>query len=215
MEWLEEQAVLKDLGPPDRPVVFTTDFGLADPYAGVMKGVVLGINPRATIVDLTHQIQPQNVRQAAFALGNSYRFFPAEAIHVVVVDPGVGTSRRAVLLVTPRGRFLAPDNGVLSHVLRDCLDHPPERAGRVGVPSGLAAYSLTNSQYWLHPVSHTFHGRDIFAPVAAHLSLGVPPEDLGDRVQDLAWLPAPAPVYEGHRVQGEVIDVDYVGSLRT
>ena len=213
MARLDERAVPNAHGPAGRPIVFTTDFGLSDPYAGVMKGVVLGINPRATMVDLTHQIQPQNVRQAAFVLGTSYRFFPAEAIHVVVVDPGVGTGRRAVLLATPAGRFLAPDNGVLSHVLGDYLDDPPERPGRVDVPFALAAYNLTSSRYWLHSVSQTFHGRDIFAPAAAHLSLGVRPGELGEPVSDLVWLPAPRPAYEGHRIQGEVVNVDHFGNL--
>ncbi len=113
--------------PESRPIVLTTDFGLDDPYVGLMKGVILGINPRATFVDLTHNIQPQNVSQASFVLGNSYRFFPAAAIHVAVVDPGVGTARRAVLLITPRGWFVAPDNGVLGYVLRDFMGQTPDQ----------------------------------------------------------------------------------------
>ncbi|MEK7806988.1 MAG: SAM-dependent chlorinase/fluorinase, partial [Chloroflexota bacterium] len=132
-----------------------------------MKGVVLSINPGAALIDLTHQVSPQNVRQAAFVLGYSAPFFPPGSVHVVVVDPKVGTPRRALLLVSPRARFVAPDNGVLSYVVRDYLDSPPQQVGRVRIPRGLTAYSLTNSDYWLHPVSHTFHGRDIFAPVAA------------------------------------------------
>ena len=208
------------LGPNDgtaasQPIVLTTDFGLDDPYVGVMKGVVAGINPSAQVIDLTHQIRPQNVRQAAFVLGTSYRFFSPGAIHVAVVDPGVGTSRLALLLLTPWGRFLAPDNGVLSQVFRDYLDRPPERVGRVEVPEKLAAYSLTNSSYWLHPVSQTFHGRDIFAPVAAHLSLGVPPERLGEPVGDLSWLPQPSPIERDNGVHGEVVNVDHFGNLVT
>lgn len=198
-----------------QPIVLTTDFGLDDPYVGVMKGVVLGINPGVQIIDLTHRIRPQNLRQAAFVLGTSYHFFPPDSIHVVVIDPGVGTNRLALLLLTPQGRFLAPDNGVLSQVLRDYLDSPPEGAGRVAVPGKLAAYSLNNPSYWLHPVSQTFHGRDIFAPVAGHLSLGVPPELLGEPVTDLSWLPSPRPRARDKGVLGEVINVDHYGNLVT
>ena len=197
------------------PIVLTTDFGLSDPYAGIMKGVVISINPDAILIDLTHQIQPQNLRQGSFVLAASYRFFPANTIHVAVVDPGVGTDRMAVLLVTPNGRFLAPDNGLLSGVLGDYLDTPPLNAERVNLPSNLDAYRLTNSEYWLHPVSNTFHGRDIFAPVAAHLSLGVPPSGLGQPIEDLAWLPTPKPTQEGDHLLGEVIYADHYGNLVT
>jgi hypothetical protein len=197
------------------PIVFTTDFGLADPYMGIMKGVVLGINPRAALIDLTHQVSPQNVRQAAFVLGYSAPFFPPGSVHVVVVDPQVGTPRRALLLVTPQARFVAPDNGVLSYVVRDYLDSPPRQAGRVRIPQGLTAYSLTNSEYWLHPVSHTFHGRDIFAPAAAHLSLGVSPDSLGEQVDDMGWFPAPQPMVAANTIRGEVVYIDHFGNLVT
>jgi hypothetical protein len=181
----------------------------------MMKGVILTINPGATIVDLTHQVQPQNLQQASFILGASHRFFPPGAIHLVVVDPGVGTGRRALLLTTPIARFLAPDNGILSGVLGQLLEAPPTEACRVPVPSGCAAFELTNPQYWRPPVSDTFHGRDIFAPVAAHLSLGVAPEELGQAVADLAWLPAVQPQREGRRIRGEVIYTDHFGNLIT
>ena len=186
------------------PIVLTTDFGLTDPYAGVMKGVIL-----------THQIQPQDVRQGAFVLAAGHRFFPVGSIHVAVVDPGVGTDRMAVMLITPTARFLAPDNGLLSGVLVDYLDVPPPDSKRVTLPPNLAAYRLTNSEYWLYPVSNTFHGRDIFAPVAAHLSLGVAPDDLGRPIQDLAWLPSPKPTQEGNYFAGEVIYTDHYGNLVT
>ena len=197
------------------PIVLTTDFGLADPYVGVMKGVILGINPNATVVDLTHHVQPQNVRQASFLLGTSHWFFPRGAIHAAVVDPGVGTDRRPVLLVTPNAKFIAPDNGLLSQVLATFLDEPPSQAGRVWVPDGLEAYHLTNDQYWLHPLSNTFHGRDVFAPVAAHLSLGVPPQDFGPLVGELAWSPIPRPMTGVNSVEGEVVYVDRFGNLIT
>lgn len=200
-------------GPP--PIVLTTDFGASDPYVGVMKGVILTINPQATIVDLTHQIQPQNLQQASFILGTSHRFFPTGAIHVVVVDPGVGTDRRALLVDTPAARFLAPDNGVLSHVLEEYLEAPAAETGRVAVPPGCAVCELTNPEYWLHQVSNTFHGRDMFAPVAAHLSLGVAPKELGQPVADLVWLPLRQSQREGRRIRGEVIIADHFGNLIT
>jgi S-adenosylmethionine hydrolase len=201
------------MAPP--PVVLTTDFGLSDPYAGVMRGVVLSINPAAVLIDLTHNIQPQNIRQGSFVLAASHRFFPTNSIQVAVVDPGVGTDRMAVLLVTPTARFLAPDNGLLSGVLSDYLDAAPLNAERVSLPPNLTAYHLTNSEYWLYPVSNTFHGRDIFAPVAAHLSMGVTPDELGQPLQDLAWLPTPTPIQDGRSLIGEVVYADHYGNLVT
>ena len=111
-------------------LVFTTDFGLGDPYAGVMRGVALAINPAARCVDLTHQIAPQNIAQGCFLLGISFRYFPADAIHLAVVDPGVGTARRPLLLDTPHGRFVGPDNGLFSDVLADFMDSGRRRRGR-------------------------------------------------------------------------------------
>lgn len=197
------------------PIVLTTDFGASDAYVGVLKGVILRINPQAHILDLTHQIQPQNVAQAAFMLGVSWRFFPQDTIHLCVVDPGVGTDRRPLLLETPVARFVAPDNGLLSYVLRDYLKELPEKPGLIAVPPGLAVYELTNSDYWLQPLSNTFHGRDLFAPVAAHRSLGVAPEDLGQRVSDIVWLPAPQPEVRGSEIRGQVLYVDHFGNLVT
>ena len=194
-------------------LVFTTDFGLADSYAGVMKGVALGINPGLRLIDLTHQIAPQNVAQGAFVLGLGYRYFPADAIHVAVVDPGVGTSRRPVLLQTPHGSFVAPDNGLLSRILSDYLADPPAGAGTVQVPPVLRAFHLTNPDYWLHPVSSTFHGRDVFTPVAAHLSLGVAPESLGEPTTELTWLPLASPRVTPEGVGGEIIYCDVYGNL--
>lgn len=213
------------------PIVLTTDFGLTDAYVGVMKGVILNINPRATLIDLTHDIQPQNLAQASFVLGVNYPYFPPDTIHVAVVDPGVGTPRRALLLVTPEARFLAPDNGLLSHVLKgyraaapDPLKPAPapeyESAPAPGlvpvpVPPGLAAYRLTNPRYWRHPVSNTFHGRDVFAPAAAHLSRGISPQRLGLPVTRLLWQPPPEPAARGNALLGEVIYADRFGNLVT
>ena len=198
----------------DAPLlVFTTDFGTADPYAGIMRGVVLGINPRARLMDLTHQISPQNIAQASFVLGNSYRYFPPEAIHVVVVDPGVGTGRRPVLVSTPHGRFVGPDNGVLSQVLSGLMDDAPGAPGTASLPAEVTAVHLTNSAFWRLPVSHTFHGRDIFAPVAAHLSLGVLPNEMGESIDSLAWLPMPKPTVVASGIEGEIVYEDWYGNL--
>ena len=197
------------------PIVLTTDFGAASPYAGVLHGVVLRINPSATLADLTHQIQPQNIRQASFVLGTNYRFFPDGSIHVAVVDPGVGTGRQPLLLVTPAARFLAPDNGLLSYVLSDHLEEAPQQPGLVSLPSDCAAYYLTNSRYWLSPLSPTFHGRDIFSPVAAHLSLGVSPDQLGQPTREMVWLPVPQPTRSGNNISGEVLYADHFGNLVT
>ncbi len=199
----------------DRPLVLTTDFGLSDPYVGVMKGVILSINPRASIIDLTHQILPQNLQQAVFLLGTNHKFFPRESIHLVVVDPGVGTDRKAVLLRTPDATFLAPDNGVLSGVLADYQSSIPDNLDLVPVPPQCTAYQLTNSDYWRHPVSSTFQGRDIFAPVAAHLSLGIEPASVGEPLTDLVWLPVPKPAMDGQRIIGRVLFADNFGNLIT
>jgi S-adenosylmethionine hydrolase len=200
-------------------IVLTTDFGASSPAVGVMKGVILTINPRATVVDLTHQIDPQNVLQGARTLGGSHRFFPREAIHVAVVDPGVGTSRQALLLTTPHGRFVGPDNGLFSGVIRGYLPEIPNASGLVPVPQGCSARALTQPRYWLDPVSNTFHGRDVFSPVAAHLSLGVPDQDMGSSLETIEYLAAPQPSIStsGQRaeIRGEVVSADHFGNLVT
>ena len=197
-------------------LVFTTDFGLTDPYAGVIKGVALSINPDLQLIDLTHRVAPQDVAQASFILGVSFRYFPANAIHVVVVDPGVGTSRRPIVVFTPEGRFVAPDNGVLSSIIAPYMDSPPAQPGTARLPTGISAINLTNRKYWLHPVSNTFHGRDIFTPVAAHLSMGVPSHELGEPLHSVTWLPMTAPVQDdaGH-TEGQVVYADSFGNLVT
>lgn len=221
-------------------LVFTTDFGLSDPYAGVMRGVALAINPATRCVDLTHQIAPQNIAQGCFVLGVSFRYFPANAIHIAVVDPGVGTARRPLLLDTPHGRFVGPDNGLFSDVLAAFAEgggpvesgvslKPGEYAlpglpiggasppgpGESGLPPGVAAWQLTNPAYWRHPVSCTFHGRDIFAPAAAHLSLGAAPADMGEPVDRVVWRPTPRPEIRPWAVAGQVIYQDSYGNLIT
>ena len=194
-------------------LIFTTDFGLADSYAAVMKGVALRINPRLRLFDLTHQIAPQNIAQGAFVLGASCRYFPAGAIHVAVVDPGVGTARRPILVLTPHAAFVAPDNGLLTRALAEYLPNPPQQPGMAPLPPEVRAFHLDNPDYWLHPVSDTFHGRDIFTPAAAHLSRGVAPESLGRPINDLVWLPAPQPRANAESISGEIVYCDTYGNL--
>ena len=198
-------------------ITLTTDFGTSDPYVGAMKGVILSINPGAAIVDISHHVQPQAVLQGAFVIGSSHRFFPQGTVHVVVVDPGVGTSRYPLLLVTPQASYLAPDNGVLSYVIREGFDKEPEvpEGARMALPEEFRAYRLTSSEFWRHPVSSTFHGRDIFAPVAAHLSLGVLPKQLGQEIDHVIWLPHGQPRRDGDTLEGQVVHVDHFGNLIT
>ncbi len=203
-------------------VTLTTDFGLSDGYVGVMKGVLLTVSPQVQIVDITHAIEPGNVRQAAFVLGTSYRYFPKDTVHVAVVDPGVGTERNALCLEGLGQYFVGPDNGVFSFILADASDESgvqPDENGwgpspRV-LPQDFEAVRLTNEQFWLREVSNTFHGRDIFAPVAARL-----PEtalmDLGELVDSILAYPRPMARIDGQgRMAGEVLHVDRFGNLIT
>ncbi len=196
-------------------ITLTTDFGLADWYVGAMKGAILGVNPDARIVDISHMVPPQNLRQAAFLLSTVCDSFPPRTIHVVVVDPGVGTGRKAVILRTERADFVAPDNGVLSYILR--RHGGRALSGRqVETGPGLEAVAITNPKFWRWPVSSTFHGRDIFAPVAALLSLGVALDDFGERLPSLTYLSVPEPVREAEGVtSGEIVYVDWFGNLVT
>ncbi len=196
-------------------ITLTTDFGTADPYVGIMKGVILGINPKATIVDISHEVGPQSIAEGAFVIGISHHYFPRGTVHVVVVDPGVGSSREALLLTTPTATFLTPNNGVLSYVIETGFTGEPEivDGSHVHLPPGYGAYRLTNPDFWLRPLSSTFHGRDIFAPVAAHVSLGVAPQTLGQEVPQIRWLPHGRVRWEGETVVGEIIHVDRFGNL--
>ena len=180
-----------------------------------MKGVILNVNPGAAVIDLTHQIQAQNIDQAAFILNISRSYFPIDSIHLVVVDPGVGTSRQALIVTSPDGWYLAPDNGVLTKVIGRYLTEPVSEARFVQLPPELKAYKLSNDRFWLHPVSRTFHGRDIFAPVAAHLSLGVSPEEFGPPVDAVRCLPSKEARVDGDVATGEVLYVDGFGNLIT
>ncbi len=203
-------------------ITLTTDFGLSDGYVATMKGVMLGINPEAKLVDICHAIKPQNVPQAAFVLGMAYPYFPKKTTHLVVVDPGVGTERQAIILRTPLASFVAPDNGVLSYVIQQYLAEPVTNKSRASIKEGLKpgseieAVAITNPKFWRSPVSSTFHGRDIFAPVAALLSLGFPPIEFGEAVTSVAVLPLPQPATrpDGSMV-GHIIHIDGFGNLIT
>ncbi len=198
----------------DAIITFTTDFGLADAYVAAMKGVVLGINPRARLVDICQSIRPQDISQAAFVLSTACGFFPQRTIHVVVVDPGVGTERRAIVLRTPEADFVAPDNGVLTYIIEPYVSG--KAVDGYQTLQGAEAFAITDSRFWRSPVSPTFHGRDIFAPVAAHLSLGTPPAEFGEPVSSLVVLPLPVPgrMPDGTLV-GHIIHVDSFGNLIT
>jgi hypothetical protein len=187
---------------PSGIVALITDFGFRDWYAGAMKGVILSINPDAAIVDVTHGIDPGDITGAALALRSSYRFFPGGTVHVVVVDPGVGSGRKILLSEWSRHLFLAPDNGILSCAL--------------GMGALRNVRSVERAQFWRGRVSRTFHGRDILAPVAAHLSRGVPPVRMGPACKNPVRhvLPLPTDV-GGNEVRAEVIHVDRFGNLIT
>ncbi|MFC2069501.1 S-adenosyl-l-methionine hydroxide adenosyltransferase family protein [Chloroflexota bacterium] len=200
-------------------VTLTTDFGLVDAYVAVMKGVILSINPEANLVDICHNIKAQNIPQAAFVLSTAYQFFPMKTIHLVVVDPGVGTKRRAIILKTPSAIFVAPDNGVLSYIIQELSNKAiDDDIGRqqVNLESELEAVAITKTKFSHSPVSTTFHGRDIFAPVAALLSLGFPPIDFGETINSINVLPVPHPYCKSDgTVMGNILHVDIFGNLIT
>ena len=200
-------------------ITLTTDFGLTDAYVAAMKGVILGINPEAKIIDICHTIKPQSIPQAAFVLGTTYQFFPRKTIHVVVVDPGVGTERRAIILRTPLADFVAPDNGVLSYVIQQSSTKLVGDKGNlqcVELGPELEAIIITKPQFWRSPVSSTFHGRDIFAPVAAHLSLGFSPIDFGEATDSVVMLPLPCPYQAPNgSLVGHILHIDNFGNLIT
>jgi S-adenosyl-L-methionine hydrolase (adenosine-forming) len=217
----------------NRIITLTTDFGVGDGYVGTMKGVILSINPQATIVDITHEIAPQNIEQGAFLFASSYKYFPANTIHVVVVDPGVGGARRPIAIQNGETLFVGPDNGILPMaiwgrpVLDDATVHeslpwaagrPPRMARMGNLPflSFTAIVHLNNPAYWLPTVSNTFHGRDIFAPCAAHLSLGVPIQALGDPIRQLTRVgPVPNVRRLTDKALGRVIHIDHFGNVIT
>jgi S-adenosylmethionine hydrolase len=186
------------------PVIsLLTDFGIKDGNVGVMKGVIWGISPNAQITDLSHTVQPQNVREAALILARSAPYFPEKSIHLVVVDPGVGTARRPMAAQIGAQYYVGPDNGTISLLL--------EKAEQAGWKTEFVR--LGKPEFWLSEVSFVFHGRDIFAPVAAHLSMGVPLASLGSPFEDPVRLEFPQPQKIGNGWHGEVIHIDHFGNL--
>ena len=183
-------------------ITLTTDFGLQDHFVGTMKGVILEYAPDAHLVDISHSVQPFDVFDGALTIAQAYSYFPNRTVHMVIVDPGVGTARRPIVVTTEKHIFVAPDNGVLSLIL--------DREERISVRH------VTAEHYYLQPVSNTFHGRDIFAPIAAYLAKGVDPDRLGDEITDYVRFSAPKPKpIDEHTLRGVVLKVDRFGNLIT
>ena len=198
-----------------RPVItLTTDFGLDDPFVGIMKGVILNIVPDAQIIDITHNTEPQNITQAALILNATYPWFPRKTVHVVVVDPGVGSVlkakgktkktagpiiRRAMVVQSKFQTFIGPDNGVLT----------------LGIQPDSRVYEITNKKYFLKNVSNTFHGRDVFAPCAGWIASGIAHAKMGPRVLKPVRLDFPQPLLKETSLHGEIIHIDHFGNLTT
>lgn len=240
-------------------ITLTTDFGVHDGYVGAMRGVIHTLLPDAKVVDISHDVTPQQIQEGAFILYRAYRYFPAGAVHIAVVDPGVGSSRRGIVICTRHGTFVGPDNGIFTYVLR-AEETPVESAevernpwigGMWGVAPNWAgdggsgdevagqaplsldeqpynhsgelprAYHLDNPDYWLPNISNTFHGRDVFAPVAAHLASGAQPDRMAApiKLDSLVTLPSAAPRVQksrqGTTVLGQVIHIDRFGNIIT
>lgn len=183
----------------------TTDFGTQNGFIGVMKGVIWGIAPETNIADITHEIPPQNVRLGAYALWRVVPFFPPGTVHIAVVDPGVGTNRRPIGLRIGDQKYIVPDNGLITPILED-----GERAGEP-----IEIVHLNNMEYWLPKVSHTFHGRDIFAPTGAHLAHGVPLSALGDPISDPVRLAFSRPKRTQQGWEAHITIIDVFGNLTT
>lgn len=189
----------------EKPVItLTTDFGLKDPFVGLMKGVILGINPCATVIDITHNVSRQNIFEAAHVIAMSYKYFPPTTIHVVVVDPGVGGLRRPILVVTDDYYFIGPDNGIFTPVFNRLRTH------------FFKVIHISATHYYLPMSGVTFHGRDIFAPIAAYLSKGTEHNKFGDEIDDFSSIQMPSPdVRDGQSVSGQIMSFDYFGNAIT
>lgn len=189
-------------------IALLTDFGTQDYFVGAMKGAILSINQQAKIVDITHEIPPQDIRAAAFTLCACCEDFPEKTIFVAVVDPGVGSNRKAILVETERYFFVAPDNGLLSFVFKKNKSALAQARASV--------FELTNEKFFAEKISRTFHGRDIFAPVAAHLSVGVKPNDFGRKIEDFIRFEFSEPKkLSGGKIEAEIIHIDRFGNLIT
>jgi S-adenosylmethionine hydrolase len=195
-----ERRFKRRLSLADPIITLTTDFGTSDHLVGSMKGVILNINPAARIVDLNHSVVPYDILDGALSIANAYRFFPSRTIHVVIVDPGVGTERRPILVSGEKQFFVAPDNGVLSMIF--------ER-------ESCTVRHISAEHYFLNPVSPTFHGRDIFAPTAGWLSKAFQTEAFGEPVTDFVRFTMPKAKSNGQAVKGVILRVDAFGNLMT
>jgi S-adenosylmethionine hydrolase len=180
-------------------ITLLTDFSTKDPYVASMKGVILNINPHCTLVDITHEVRPHDIEEGAFILANTYSYFPKGTIHLSIVDPGVGGRRKPILLVTQNYFFIGPDDGLFTLVAQR------EKVKQVVV--------LTKQKYFLPKVSKTFHGRDLFAPVAAHLSLGIKPDAFGYRINSIEEIGFQNPILKGGKLSGEIVHIDTFGNL--
>lgn len=196
-------------------IALLTDFGTRDYFVGAMKGAILSINREAKIVDITHEIPPQDVRAAAFTLRACYEDFPEKTIFVAVVDPGVGSGRKAILAETEKYYFIAPDNGLLSFVF-DNGGQVPENPDFKKANDSASVFELANEKFFAGNVSRTFHGRDIFAPVAAHLSNGVKANEFGREIENLVRFESAKPKkISGEIIEAEIIHIDRFGNLIT
>jgi S-adenosyl-L-methionine hydrolase (adenosine-forming) len=182
-------------------ITLTTDFGYQDPFVGIMKGVIAGINPQARVIDITHGISPQDILAGALTLRHSIKYFPPGTIHVAVVDPGVGSARPPLLIQGEGNYFIGPDNGVLSLAVENIRP--------------VHIVHLSNPTYHLHPTSSTFHGRDIFAPAAAHLSLGIPVSAFGEPQDKIVRVSIPEVVRKERSIEGKIVYIDTFGNLFT
>jgi len=186
-------------------ITLTTDFGLRDGYPGVMKGVFLRIPPDTHIIDISHFVRPQNILEGSLILNRTYPFFPDGTVHILVIDPGVGTSRRPIAAHLGNQYYVCPDNGLLTGPLVEA-----EKEGQF-----IEIVHLNQPKYWLREVSHVFHGRDVFAPVAAHIAAGVPLQEMGSPISDPVRLfaPQPTPIANGWR--GQITNNDHFGNMST
>lgn len=176
-------------------ITVLTDFGLKDPYVAILKGVMLAINPRATLIDVSHEVTPHDVKEACFLIPEYYTFFPPGTVHLCVVDPTVGSTRRPLILAKDKHLFVGPDNGLFSLIL-----------------DGATAYEIANTGFMLNYISGTFHGRDIFGPAAAHLACGVRPSEFGPMVAESMRFPALRPLVRGDMMTGEIVRFDRFGN---
>lgn len=182
-----------------KTITLLTDFGLKDPYVGIMKGVILSINPDVRIVDITHDVEPQDIREGAFLLKEYYQYFPRDSVHVAIVDPTVGSNRRAIIHNKDGHVFVGPDNGIFSLL----------------IDSDTESYSITNRNFMLKQISSSFHGRDVFAPIAARIAYGLHPSALGEKIIDLVCLTNIYPDIINDVLTGEVVRFDRFGNAIT